>query len=296
MKSETTEKHLSIIIVTYNSSSHIYDCLDSIFKYNDLGDNLETIVVDNDSQEQQSMFEGIREKYGDKVVTIDSGKNGGYGFGNNVGISKASAPIVIVMNPDVRLVRPVFKIILEEIGDECVGMLGGSFVDGSNPYYVKYEYVNIWNQIFHPLAIFFKRYNEKTMYMSGSFLVFVKDVFINAGAFDENIFMYCEEPDITNRIQNLNYHAKWCDEIKVKHLAHGRSFNKKTEFIQRESLKYYFRKYNSNLANNIKVKIKIYKIKRMISILINNKSKQDLFTNLLHSHQEFLDSITKQSD
>ena len=42
-------KRVSVIIVTYNSEKHIYDCLSSIYRYNDIGDLLEVIIVDNNS-------------------------------------------------------------------------------------------------------------------------------------------------------------------------------------------------------------------------------------------------------
>ena len=44
------QKKISIVIVTYNSDNHISDCLESIFKYNDIGDALEIIIVDNMSK------------------------------------------------------------------------------------------------------------------------------------------------------------------------------------------------------------------------------------------------------
>lgn len=37
-------KRVSVIIVTYNSEKHIYDCLSSIYRYNDIGDLLEVII------------------------------------------------------------------------------------------------------------------------------------------------------------------------------------------------------------------------------------------------------------
>ena len=139
---------LSLIIVTYNSSNHIYDCLDSVFTYNDIGKDLEVIIVDNNSQEQLMMFDGVRAKYGDKVVLINSGKNGGYGYGNNFGIKMSSSPIVIVMNPDVRLVEPLFQQILDIFESQTLGMIGVSFVDGSSPFYYKPGHVTLFKEVF----------------------------------------------------------------------------------------------------------------------------------------------------
>ena len=58
------------------------------------------------------MFGSIEEKYGNKVVLINNKVNGGYGQGNNLGVEVAKAPIILIMNPDVRLVKPIFKRIL----------------------------------------------------------------------------------------------------------------------------------------------------------------------------------------
>jgi Predicted glycosyltransferases len=271
-------KTISLIIVTYNSSKHIFDCLESVFKHNDIGEELEVIVVDNNSQEREAMFEGIKNKFGDSVILKDSGKNGGYGYGNNIGVKMATAPVVIIMNPDVRIESPIFgRIIAKMDNDYSTGVLGVSFVDGSLPYYIKLEKINICNQIIHPLRVRLHKYNEKLMYMSGSFLVFRKEVFEKAGAFDENIFMYTEEPDITNRIQALGYKAIWCRDIKVRHLAHGRRFNKKTEDMMFESLKYYFKKYNADLAYNLTTKIKVCKFKKLVAKIIGNKQKIEDF-------------------
>ena len=40
-------KILSIIIVSYNAVSDLNNCINSIKKYNDIGDKLEIIVSDN---------------------------------------------------------------------------------------------------------------------------------------------------------------------------------------------------------------------------------------------------------
>ena len=46
---------LSVVILTYNSEKDIDACLQSIYKCNDLGDDLEVIVVDNNSDEQTKL-------------------------------------------------------------------------------------------------------------------------------------------------------------------------------------------------------------------------------------------------
>ena len=112
MNNHIKRKAVSVVIVTFNSENLIMDCLDSIFKYNDISDDLEVVLVDNCSKNYLSMFGSIEEKYGNKVVLINNKVNGGYGQGNNLGVEVAKAPIILIMNPDVRLVKPIFKRIL----------------------------------------------------------------------------------------------------------------------------------------------------------------------------------------
>lgn len=284
-------RKISVIIVTYNSVRHIYDCLESVFKFNDIGDELEVIVVDNNSNQWEEMFVGLRQKYNNAITLLNSNKNGGYGYGNNVGVKYSNSDLFIVMNPDVRLVEPIFKSVIKELEKEDTGLIGVKFVDGSLPFYVKPEKVNLWNQLIHPLRILFKMYNEKTMYMSGSFLAFKKRAFYEAGMFDEHIFMYTEEPDITNRIQAKGYHAEWCPTIHVRHLAHGRGFSIKTEEMTTQSLFYYAGKYNMNLNNNIRVKIKMLGIKRLVARIMNNKFKVELFGQRLNYLKQLQETL-----
>ena len=107
-------KRLSIIIVTYNSEHDIYDCVSSIMKFSDIPlSEIELIIVDNNSRDTDTMFIKLKELYGNDIVLIKNTHNGGYGQGNNVGIKKATAPVILIMNPDVRLIEPFFKTAVE---------------------------------------------------------------------------------------------------------------------------------------------------------------------------------------
>lgn len=279
--------NISIVIVTYNSHNLIIDCLESIFKYNTIGENLEVIVVDNSSSEQEKMFSDISNRYGGRVVLIDSGKNGGYGFGNNIGIKQSNSDIIIVMNPDVRLVEPIFKRIVNKFADSTIGLLGVDFVDGSCPYYFKRGHASLLKSVFPHYYIWRKKYNPNEMYMSGSFLAFKKEAFIKAGCFDENIFMYSEEADITNRLLLNGYRVIWCNDLKVLHLAHGRSFNPHLNQIRMESGRYYEQKYNVDSERVYRTTRRAYKILILITKLLGKKDKSTNFSLMLDAEEKF---------
>ena len=83
---------LSVIIVAYNSTKVLLDCLKSIQCYNDIGQDLEVIIVDNykDSDLNQSMFKD----YNYVVTYVKSNDNRGFGAGNNIGALKSTSDIL----------------------------------------------------------------------------------------------------------------------------------------------------------------------------------------------------------
>lgn len=272
------KKKLSITIVTYNSGKLIFDCLDSIYKYNDIGDSLEVIIVDNCSEDQEYVFNKIKLSYSSEIKLIASQVNGGYGRGNNQGIYAAKASKVIVMNPDIRLVSPIFRKIINYFEvSSTIGMMGVSFVDGSNNLYFKPEFSNLFNLVFSKILIKLGIFDKKRMFFSGSFLIFDKDTFINAGTFDEEIFLFHEEADISNRILSLNKDVLLAKDVLVEHLAHGRDVNPYLLSVGAESRKYYFNKYNADIEKYYLNILFIYKAKYILALVMHNKLKADEF-------------------
>lgn len=119
-------KKVSIIIVTYNSEKDIYDCINSIIENADIPlAEIELVVVDNNSTDCDTMFNKLKTLWGEDIILIKNSRNGGYGQGNNVGIRRCSAPVVLIMNPDVRLVCPIFKKAIDRFSkDKNMCMLG----------------------------------------------------------------------------------------------------------------------------------------------------------------------------
>ena len=271
-------KQLSVIIVTYNSERLIFDCLDSIYKYNDIGEELEVIVVDNCSVYVDALFSKIKLQYKDKVVLIKSPVNGGYGHGNNQGIKIATSSRLIVMNPDVRLVNPVFKKIIHKMNsNKNLGLMGVKFVDGSNALYYKPEHQTLFRLIFSKQFLKLGLYNSKHVFFSGSFLIFDKSSFTKVGLFDEIFFMYYEEADVSNRLLAIDKEVLLAEDLSVLHLAHGRKVNYNLLRIESKSRQYYCEKYPFNINGYYKKHLLIYRLKYLVSRLIDNKLKSEEF-------------------
>ncbi len=95
---ESDNPDLSIIILNYNVKELLLNCLDSIFKNKKSTDNWQIIVVDNASED--GSMEKVKEIYGNKLDLIGNKTNLGFSVGNNVGVKKAKASVVLFLNPD----------------------------------------------------------------------------------------------------------------------------------------------------------------------------------------------------
>ena len=237
-------KKISIIIVTYNSERDIYDCLASVYQYNDIGDELEIIVVDNCSRDYDKMYKKIQQLYGDKVIVVSNTTNGGYGQGNNVGIQLATAPIIAIMNPDIRLIMPIFETAVETLQQKDMIMCGGKqYYDSTRKaisYYPLYTLPPLFRFIIRYIATKKDIYIDRYMWLQGAFFFIRKDAFADIGYFDEKIFMYGEEMDIHLRLRKWFKNAKfiYLQQHKYIHLAGDREFSEKQVERQLRSLTY----------------------------------------------------------
>ena len=155
--------------------------------------------------------------------------NGGYGQGNNVGIRMATAPVILIMNPDVRLLMPIFKTATDAfLEDSRLAMYGmkqmlTESIPSSNSFCCAYT-VNGYLQtlltsLCNRLGIYIPRY----MHFSGSCFFIRKKMFEEVGLFDESVFMYGEEEDIHYRLWTSGYRKMvYNGTLKYIHLVKDR--------------------------------------------------------------------------
>lgn len=227
-------KKLSVIIVSYNSLKLIKDCLESVQKYNDIGDALEVIVVEQSPED--TIYETLSKEY-TWVKTVRN-SNMGYGGGNNVGVRNATGEYLLFLNPDTLLIEPVFGYILSKYEeDKNLGICGCRLLDGNRNYVQSF----FWKDSISNVKGIIWRFLDKMdkfipgkMYITGADIFVPRKAFEEAGWFDENLFMYCEETDICNRVEKQGLKTKYFPEKKIIHLE-----GKTTEdnYVKKEILK-----------------------------------------------------------
>ena len=124
------------------------------------------------------MHDKIKSLYPD-VRIIANTKNGGYGQGNNIGIRAASAPIVSIMNPDVRLIMPVFQTFIDVLSKDENIMCGGkqyATMTKQNPsFYYDFTESGFRQVIGRIICQKLDIYNQKRMWLQGAFFAIKKD-------------------------------------------------------------------------------------------------------------------------
>ncbi|MFC4688701.1 glycosyltransferase [Epilithonimonas pallida] len=270
-------KDISIIIVTYNSQDLILDCVKSIYQYLDIPEsNLEVIIVDNSNFDNNKKLRDTLEPYSDKVIIYDNPKNGGYGQGNNIGINNAKGKICCVMNPDVRFSMPLIKNSIDFFSrNNTLALLSYKQRSSSDiSFYIKPESRPsignaVWTKIINKLNLFSIKHN----YLSGAFFFTDKAKFQEIGMFDEAIFLYHEEPDISNRIIKKNYNIIFDPSKEYIHLTENRGLNEKAFYEELKSLDYYIKKYHLDRKNIFSKYFSDYKFNLFLFKILNRKER-----------------------
>ena len=156
--------------------------------------------------------------------------------GNNLGAQNAVGDKLFFLNSDTILINNAVDILAEYLDDNPrVGIVGGNIYSPNlkpthsffkSEYNVKnFKKINslfstIRNRIFHHRVDF--NYSEKPVeifgFITGADLMIRRKIFEKIGGFDENIFMYAEEPVLCNKAKKLQYKMFSVPEAKIIHL------------------------------------------------------------------------------
>lgn len=242
-----------IILLNYNGYNDTICCLESLKKISYPGINI--VIIDNDSSDNSVdkicnyldakctdyiTFNNQHaatpcEKTIPYITIIQSGRNGGYGHGNNIGIKYAlaqNADYLLILNNDT-VVDPGFLEPLVEMAenDKKIGIIsskiyfydrpdrlwfnGGRF----NPYTAKVEHYN-----FNEKDIGQEPLKENT-FISGCLWLIPQKIFKEVGLINEEYFMYVEDLEYCHRVLKHGYTLKVCDKSHVLHKVGSSSGN-----------------------------------------------------------------------
>ncbi len=254
---------LSIIIVSYNNLQVLKDCLDSVFVFNDIGNRLEVIVVEQSPTD--IIYSYLIDHYPN--ITVIRAENKGFGAGNNRGAEVAHGKYLLFLNPDTILIEPVAQFAVDHFDKEqTLGLFGVRLLNSDHKNAASFDCTipfGYSSKFLSPICNLFGWYIENKMYIQGADLFIRADLFKKIGAFDEDVFMYFEEPDLCIRIRKENYHIKFFPNKKIIHLqgaSTSQTSGNSNSYIL-ESFKYVCNKYDIGYKEYLQEELTYQKIK-----------------------------------
>ncbi len=224
------------------------------------------VVVDNGSTDDS--YKSLQRMEHPKIYVVQSGKNGGYSYGNNYGAKvceKMGMEILFFSNPDVRVEEIQIQKILEQFVKTDYSVLSGVEY-GQNG---RISQPSLWKRMDYwadCLDCFFlgRKFGRKSPgikldknvevqeaeLVKGAFLAVRLKDFMEAGGFDEQVFLYCEERILSKRLERLGRKIGVVTSAEYIHTHSAsiqREYQKTSDQIQMlyRSRIYYHRKYNN---------------------------------------------------
>ncbi len=247
---------ISIIIVSYNVSAFLQQCLHSIVKSSLQSVEIEIFVVDNNSMDNSVQV--VKENF-PEVKLIENKRNRGFAYACNQAIVQSSAKYILLLNPDTIIGRESLNLCKEFMDkNEDAGALGVKMIDGKGRFLLESKrslptVQSSFYKIFGLSSLFPKsktfgqyqlKYLDKNQIhnvevLSGAYMFIRKSVLDEVGLLDDSFFMYGEDIDLSYRIIKAGYKNVYFSKTTIIHYK-GKSTKK-------ASIKYVKLFYNAML-------------------------------------------------
>jgi len=209
--------NLSIVIVNYDTSGLLRDCLRSVYA-SEGRLAYEVIVVDNCSPDGSVQM--VQQEF-PRATLIASRINGGYAYANNLGLQQARGDFLLLLNPDTVLPPAALRDMLQFMMEHPqAGVAGPKLVlaDGSLDLACRRSFPTLDVAFFrlvglskrYPQSPRFNRYNmcyldpdqlTEVDSVVGAFMLIRRQALEEAGLLDERFFAYGEDIDLCYRIK-----------------------------------------------------------------------------------------------
>jgi len=252
----TDQPLISIISINYNQPELTYLFLDSVNRLT--YQNLEVLIIDNASSRAVAQEKASEHFAGVKVLFAP--ENGGFGYGNNLGINIARGEFIFIVNNDTELKADIFEQLLLPFCDSRVGVVCPKIVYFDAPDIIQYAGFTKINPITgRNRAIGYGQTDHgqfeiggETFGAHGAAMLVRKEIIEKTNGFYEPFFMYYEEIDWSYRIMTAGFSIYYQPSALVLHkesISVGKNSALKIFFLARNRL--LFMKRNFTTLNYI---------------------------------------------
>lgn len=234
---------LSVVIVNYKVKELLAQAIRSLRKAEGY-DQTEVIVVDNDSND--GSFEYISINF-PEVIWIGLKTNAGFGKACNIGAERASAPVLLMLNPDTLVSSDTLVKGLDFLEKHPkAGIMSPKVLnqDGSFQWQCRRSFPTPSNAFFYLTGLYrlFPKSKKLGAYsmtwapsdeamkvdaVSGSCFFIPTDLYQEIGGFDESFFMYGEDLDICAQVTERGREVWYSPVTEIIHFKGKSSTQKK---------------------------------------------------------------------
>jgi N-acetylglucosaminyl-diphospho-decaprenol L-rhamnosyltransferase len=223
---------LGIVILQHNNPKDIEANLRALAKA-DLPEETEIVVVNNGGNNANEKISKDATK-GLNVRFFDI-PNKGFPQGNNFGISKLSARVIAMVNPDIEVEKNTFRIILDYLNKHPkVGIIAPRLVYPTGKTQDNYRmFPRPLDLIAKRIPILRRRFlnrmrtylmwdkdpsrNEQVDWVTGAFQVVTKKCWDAVGPNNEKYFLFMSDVEICRRAWDQNFEVHFVGEAKARH-------------------------------------------------------------------------------
>lgn len=255
------EKRVSIILVNYNTTQDTIECIKSLqnIDYN----NFDIIVVDNKSQQDEFYKLDKFIKNIENCTLISSDKNGGFAYGNNIGIrlaKKRKSDYILLLNSDTEVEKDFLNYLVAAIEENIKSI---AITIGKINYY--YDKNKIW---YGGGAINWSNYTgvhfgenqtdngqcdikKEITFATGCAMLINTNINTDI-TLPEEYFMYYEDVDFCARLVNEGYKIIYEPKAVIYHKVGASGGGEASPFTLRWSNRgrlIFMNKYKDNTSN-----------------------------------------------
>lgn len=269
---KSNEPHLDFVIVDNSEDDDNFEKLSTFYTSEFTNFEYKGRIV----RSVQVMFDNLKTN----ILYLKNNKNTGYGSGGNLAISVACD----ILHPDYLIVSNNDMVCMDEFIDlrkvdevfsehKDVGLIGVNIqnLDGSFQSPCReVSFTDRWilPELFYPFSRKFKKRTSndfiknapsgKVYRVRGSFMIILPKAFSESGGFDENVFMYAEEPILAERMKKNGYFVYHLNDIHMlhNHVMDGKTLtNSEIKKLKQKftSEMYYYENYRG--VSKLKIKI-----------------------------------------
>ena len=240
---------MSVLIVGFNSASHLPACLKSITDAAQKH-SFDVVYVDNGTDDSSAI---VRQAFPAAKIVRSRG-NIGFARANNLLAENASSPLLLLLNPDTQLFSgAIDELIKAAQVDSRYGILGGAtFLDKTRLQPMPMiELPNastivrgFWPRHSHPSDQNAAGGIQEVSAVSGGFMLVRREVWDQLDGFDERFFLYGEDLDLCQCAAKRGWKVGLVADAAIFHdIGSGEAHSKQRQLLQARGTATYHRKH-----------------------------------------------------